>query len=274
MKKILLLLFLVPLVSLGQNLFSEDFEEIENLTSEGWTLYNDTNTPQPTYASIITDAWNIVDWVDEDGNFAVSTTSWFTVPASADRWLVTPSIEIPEGSNATLSFKIRSHDEVPYADGYTLKISTGTASKADLSTDLITVDAAVNDVLANITATTIDLSAYNGETIFLAWVNTDSDRNLLSLDDISIDVSLSVEDFSEVATAIYPNPAKESITLASDNSIKSVEVFNNLGQVVLQKNSDFSNTNKFDISNLTSGVYIMTINSTDGASQTKKFIKE
>ncbi|WP_458627703.1 T9SS type A sorting domain-containing protein [Winogradskyella sp. PC D3.3] len=76
------------------------------------------------------------------------------------------------------------------------------------------------------------------------------------------------------SVSLFPNPAKGSITLASDISIKSVEVFNNLGQVVLQKNSDFSNTNTFDISNLTSGVYIMTINSTDGASQTKRFIKE
>ncbi|WP_417861043.1 T9SS type A sorting domain-containing protein [Winogradskyella sediminis] len=85
---------------------------------------------------------------------------------------------------------------------------------------------------------------------------------------------LNTEEFELNSVGLYPNPAKESITLASDTSIKNVEIFNSLGQVVLTKNSDFSNTNVFDISNLTSGVYIMTINSTDGASQTKKFIKE
>lgn len=89
---------------------------------------------------------------------------------------------------------------------------------------------------------------------------------LLGLDDVA-ELELS-------SVFVYPNPAKESITLSTDVSVRSVEIYNNLGQVVLQKNSNFSNTNTFDISNLTSGVYIMTINSTDGASQTKRFIKE
>ena len=89
---------------------------------------------------------------------------------------------------------------------------------------------------------------------------------LLGLDDVVV--------LELTSVSLYPNPAKGSITLASDISIKSVEIFNHLGQLVLQKQSDFSNTNAFDISNLTSGVYMMTINSTDGASQTKKFIKE
>lgn len=187
MKRTLLLLTFLPLFSFGQNYFNEDFETITDLAAEGWTLYNDTNTPQGGYATIITDAWNIVGWTAENGNNTASTTSWFSVPAAADRWLVTPAITLPAGANASLTFKIRSHDTGAFADGYTLKVSTTGTAKADLSTDLLVVANAPNDIIANVSTTTVDLSAYNGQTIYLAWVNTHNDGNLLSLDNISID---------------------------------------------------------------------------------------
>ncbi|MEP5254517.1 MAG: choice-of-anchor J domain-containing protein [Winogradskyella arenosi] len=273
MKKTLLVLFLMPLFTFGQNLFSEDFQVITDLSDEGWTLYNDANTPQPSYATIITDAWNIVGWSAEDGNLVAATTSWFTVPASADRWLVTPGIEIPEGSNATLTFKIRSHDVEPYADGYTLKISTGTSSKADLSTDLLTVAAAENDLIANVATTTVDLSAYNGETIFLAWVDTHSDGNLLSVDDISIDGVLSVEDFNKVATAIYPNPVSTDFKIdfvsLNDYSSVGVSVIDISGRVL----KEFSVQDSYDISDLSSGTYIVRISDGDNF-YTQKLVKQ
>ncbi|EPR72675.1 Endonuclease I [Winogradskyella psychrotolerans RS-3] len=273
MKKTLLVLFLVPLFSFGQNLFSEDFEVIIDLSAEGWTLYNDGNIPQSGYSPIITDAWSIVDWEAEEGNFAAATTSWFTVPASADRWLVTPGIAIPEGANATLSFKIRSHDVEPWADGYTLKISTGTASKADLSTDLLVVAAAENDLLENVTTTTVDLSSYNGETIFLAWVNTHTDGNLLSLDDILIDGVLSVSDFSKVATAIYPNPTNSEFKIdlvnLNDSNNFDISIIDISGRLLKKYNVQDS----YDISDLSTGTYIVKI--TDGAnSYTQQLVKK
>jgi hypothetical protein len=187
MKKALLLMALLPFLSFGQNYFAEDFETTTDLATAGWTLYNDANTPQGGYATIITDAWNIVGWTAEAGNNTASTTSWFTPTATADRWMVTPAIVLPADANASMTFKIRSHDDGIYADGYALKVSTTGTAKGDLSTDLLVVDNAVNDLIANVATTTVDLSAYNGQTIYLAWVNTHTDGNLLSVDDISID---------------------------------------------------------------------------------------
>lgn len=89
------------------------------------------------------------------------------------------------------------------------------------------------------------------------------------------DTLLSVGD-SEVETAnvsLFPNPANDVITLKTDVSIKAVTVYNNLGQVVFAKNSNFSMLNEFDISNLKSGLYVMDIASLDGETQTKRFIK-
>lgn len=88
---------------------------------------------------------------------------------------------------------------------------------------------------------------------------------LLGLDD----VELGIANFS-----LFPNPANNVITLTTDTSIKDITVFNNLGQLVLTKRSNFSQTNEIDISNLNSGLYIMNINSENGRKMTKKFIKQ
>jgi hypothetical protein len=90
------------------------------------------------------------------------------------------------------------------------------------------------------------------------------------------DQLLGVDDVNLVTTnmSLFPNPANNVITLTSDTSIKDITVFNNIGQLVLTKNSNFSTTNDLDISNLNSGLYIMNINSEDGRTQTKKFIKQ
>ena len=259
MKTKLLLLFLLPFMSFSQNYFSENFETIIDLSAGGWTLYNDSNTPQPDYASIFPDAWGVVEWNAEGGNITASTTSWFTPAAIADRWLVTPAIVIPNDANASLTFKIRSHDDGPFADGYTLKISTMSSAKADLSTDLLVVPNAVNDIIANIEATTVDLSAYNGQTVYLAWVNTFNDGNLLSVDDISVDATLSVEDFSKIASSMYPNPANDEFKIdfnpLNDSSEINISVIDISGRLLKR----FKVQEAYDISDLNIGTYLIKI---------------
>lgn len=188
MKKLLLLL-LLPIVGFSQTYFSEDFETATDLTSAGWTMYNDTNTPQGAYANLFTNAWAIVGWNDENGNKVASTTSWFTPVGTADRWLVTPAITIPAGESANLIFKVRSHDtNVAYQDGFELKLSTTDTEKTSFTVSLLDVEAAPNPgTMAATDFTTVDLSAYAGETIYLTWINTDNDHNLLSIDDVSVE---------------------------------------------------------------------------------------
>ena len=204
---------LLPFLSLAQNYFAEDFEKTTDLATAGWTLYNDANTPHSNYATLIEDAWNVVGWNFEEGNITASTTSWFTPAATADRWMVTPAIALPVRANASLTFKVRSHDNGPFADGYTLKVSTTGTAKADLSTDLLVVDNAVNDLIANVATTTVDLSAYNGQTIYLAWVNTHDDGNLLSVDNISVDGVCGA-----VANLVFADFSSSTAGISWDNS--------------------------------------------------------
>jgi hypothetical protein len=70
--------------------------------------------------------------------------------------------------------------------------------------------------------------------------------------------------------SIYPNPAKTELNLnVSQNDINELSISNLLGQVLM----NVKNKNSIDISNLTKGIYLVTI--TQGQNiYTKKFIKE
>ncbi len=277
MKKILLLtLCCIGLNNLnGQVIFQENFQTTTNLATAGWTLYNDTNTPQAGYAAIFPTAWNIVTWNAETPNVTVSTTSWFTPSAAADRWIVTPAIIIPAGAGAVnLSFRIRSHD-TDYPDGYSLKLSTTTNAKTDFTVNLVTVAGAPNTLISATALTTVDLSAYAGQTIRLAWINTSNDKNLLSLDDITVVKStLSNDSYTSSKFSISPNPTTDIVNISSSENIgvNSVSVADLNGRTVKQlKFNNISNV-EVNMSDLSAGMYMMTITSEQGTA-TKKILK-
>ena len=74
--------------------------------------------------------------------------------------------------------------------------------------------------------------------------------------------------------ALYPNPAKNEITLSAKNEIElnSVEIYNTLGQLILVV-ANAENSSTIDVSALLSGTYFVKINTNKGVSSSK-FIKE
>jgi hypothetical protein len=66
---------------------------------------------------------------------------------------------------------------------------------------------------------------------------------------------------------IYPNPASNYITIASTTHIEEIIVYNSAGQVVLRSNTNQSNKNQLDISNLKGGLYEIVLRSTTNSSR-------
>lgn len=83
----------------------------------------------------------------------------------------------------------------------------------------------------------------------------------------------SVEDrMSKLEIELYPNPVVNEINLKSEDIIKSIEVFNSLGQSQLVEavgNYEY----KLDISNLAAGIYIIEIQNIEGKISREKLIK-
>lgn len=80
---------------------------------------------------------------------------------------------------------------------------------------------------------------------------------------------LSVEDFSQNDFEIYPNPASQFLTIKTKAENYNFNIYNSFGQHV---NATLSE-NRIDISNLSSGIYFLKIE-TETGSATKKFMKQ
>ena len=71
---------------------------------------------------------------------------------------------------------------------------------------------------------------------------------------------------------VFPNPTSGLVTIAGNFGTTSLEVYNVLGAMVMQRELNAEET-QMDISNLPSGVYMFRMTGTDGSSVVKKVIK-
>jgi beta-glucanase (GH16 family) len=79
---------------------------------------------------------------------------------------------------------------------------------------------------------------------------------------------LSIDDVFANTIGVYPNPAKDIINIISEYNFDSVELYNTIGQLVLNKNQ---NARQLNVENLNSGVYVLKLNS-KGKTATKRVI--
>ncbi|NRA92869.1 MAG: T9SS type A sorting domain-containing protein, partial [Psychroserpens sp.] len=90
---------------------------------------------------------------------------------------------------------------------------------------------------------------------------------------VTVDENLGVDDFDYNDFKMYPNPAKDWITIKTKplNNGK-MQIFNMTGQLILEKPLTTEITS-LTVDQLTSGVYLISITS-DIVNTTKRFIKE
>lgn len=260
-------------------IFSEDFQELTNLSAMGWWQYNDTNTPFGSYqATFLNEAWGIIEWAAESPNYVASSTSWFTgtTPAPADRWMITPIIDLTGylGAPVSLSFNARAHDVPPYADNFDLKISTTDYEKTSF-TNLYTSTSNPNVLISQTTPTVVDLSNYGGEMIYLAWVNNYTNGNLVSIDNIEVTgTTLSTNSFSSEAILVSPNPVSDVLSISNVKNIKlsSYALIDNNGRIIKENSLNVDSNFTIDVSDLSNGIYFLKLVS-ENETLTKKIIK-
>lgn len=103
----------------------------------------------------------------------------------------------------------------------------------------------------------------------LSSTSDDSDKtrtkynynNVLSLD--------KVPNAREINLKVYPNPTKDFVSVKSSESIKSIDVFSALGNIILST-SDMN----LNVSQFSKGIYLMNISLDNGSTVVKRLIKE
>lgn len=171
----------IALMNAQTVIFEEDWSGV-SLGSDGlgdvpsdWSVYDeDNNTPQITW---MTDAWVIGD-VGLSTPMALSS-SWFTTMEPADRWLVSPQITLTEGNI------LRFNDVAPdpgYPDTYEVLVSTTGNSPSDFTDDPVFTVTPSGDV----TERNVSLSDYEGEDVYIAFRNVETDGYLVGIGNIEV----------------------------------------------------------------------------------------
>jgi hypothetical protein len=108
---------------------------------------------------------------------------------------------------------------------------------------------------------------YNKANIFFDF-NPGIETNRVSTEIIEF---LGTEDSSApFQFAVYPNPAKNILYVNSKNKISSVQLFSNLGQLLIESR----NSNTINLHNLISGIYILRVMDDNGNIGVRRVIKE
>ena len=256
----------------GQAYFNT-FEESTDL--DGWVLHNDNNTVYTNYQAFLNNAWNLVSLNSDPNapNIALSSTSWFNNAGVADRWAVTPPIDLTDYTNAILDFDIRASDEAPWNDGIILKISTTGTAKADFTTVLYDSTTNGEGEDEEWSSRSIDLSNYSGQVVHFAFINQWEDGNIAQIDNIVVDGNLAVKDLSKSKVSIYPNPVKEEFKINLDRKYNSVKTEIKVSDLAGRTVKTFKAGETYNVSDLGKGVYLVSV--TDGInSHTQKIIKK
>jgi hypothetical protein len=223
-------------------------------------INNDSNNPDPA-VSEYTAAWiSCVDPENSEDTVA-SSTSFFSPAGTADRWLITPSLNLGNYGNF-LSWEAKSQD-ASYPDNYLVLVSTTDMSMGSF-TDTIGF---VQEENADWTTRQVDLSeaGYNGQTLYIAFVLTTEDGFKLYLDDILVSKEDPVN-FKELSEhfIVYPNPANEILHISAPSPLIKVSVFSTDGRKVFE-----SSESSLNISSLTNGHYVLTVCTDRGISSQK-----
>jgi len=228
--------------------------------------------------------------VSLDTNVFFSATSWFNPVAQADNWFSMGPITIP-GVGATMSWGHNMNDG-NYRDGYKVKVSTtGLANHADFTSPAIvtvadqdpnTLGDTVNTPDNIFVTQTVDLAAYAGQIIYIAFHHDANDMFILNLDDVLIvEGPVAVNEISKDGVSVFqnqPNPAKNftNITYSLKKSSNvSFEIFDITGRVVTTINEGNKAAGKhnlmLDTKALNAGIYFYTLKA-EGISLSRRMV--
>lgn len=249
MKKLKLLFIGSVLASFSvnaQSIFSEDFSGVTPLSS--WSLFNvDARTPAANVSGI-NNAWVVLG---VNGQPAALSTSWYSPAGAADDYMVTPPITLT--STNYLFFDAIALDN-SFRDGYEVRISTTTPTVAACSTILLSVPAETSTWSSR----NIDLSAYVGQTVHIAWRNNSNDMFVLAVDNIVVREVISNDAGVQDLTVLNNYTTGSTITIggtienAGLNTLSSVDInWSTDGGVTVNTNSLTPGTASFGSTSFT-----------------------
>ena len=208
---------------------------------------------------------------------AMISRSWQVVPLTPDNWAITPAIVLPAGEGTiTLTWKAQAAAAAWSLEKYGVYVGTSNSISNLQLSPVKWIGVHEGGPLGPSISKSLDVSSFAGETIYVAFRHFDcTDQDWLSIDDVVVTKSaLSTDTFFKSNFAMYPNPAKNVLNISGNAglSMDSVVITDLNGRIVKQQNLGGVSSSELNVSDLTSGMYLLTISSADGKG-TSKFMK-
>lgn len=213
-------------------------------------------------------AW-IVTMSSTFEGFAALSISWYADEngndvGPADDWLILPKLMIESGTE--LSFKAKSATTSGnFPDDFQVLINSEDPTRESFEANgeiLLSID---DEASVDFTSYTLDLSAYSGQSVHIAFRNiTNVDGYGLWLDDIQVDDLSGLKNVNayELAMQVNPNPVMHNAVLnfnLDQSTQAQVQIINAAGQLIRTQKLGHLAPGKhrvdLDVINLPQGMY-------------------
>lgn len=176
-----------------------------------------------------------------------------------DDYFISPQMDLTGATGSSVSFWAKSLTADYGLERFEVLLSTGgNASPADFTVNLSGGEQqAPVDIY---TEYSYDLTAYDGQQVYIAIHYMAQDSFVLQVDDFLVEaVTVSgVDDLQALGFSYYPNPVVNTLNMKANTAINNVSVFNLLGQEVLNVSPNKLQTG-VEFSNLNAGVYLVKV---------------
>jgi hypothetical protein len=191
---------------------------------------------------------------------------WAAVPGANpanDDWLISPVVTLGTEGNM-VSFWVKAMSDTYGPENYTVGIYEGTGIPTASSDFTLLTTGPSTAPYPNWENITFDLSAYNSMDVRIGIHCISADRYMFMVDDFEISTTtLSVEDFEQSHTYVISFLDKQ-VTISSIVDEANYRIISLSGQIVIEGKTN-AETHVIDMSNLSSGIYIVEV--TDGNEQ-------
>jgi hypothetical protein len=308
MKKILLSLLLIPIAGFSQNVTSFGFSgTTAEMFAAGWQQTNQSAPlGQATWsvasftaplAAPIFGSGNVntvpVGQAGGNNSFAIINFNSTTGAGTISNWLISPNVTVQNGDVVTFYSRKGTDGTTAgadFPDRLELRMSSAATTVLPVGASDVgsftTLGVTINPTLVSgfvypqtwtqYTYTVSGLAAPVAVKFGFRYFVTNggpsgSNSDIIGIDTFSVNRTLATENFAKSNFTISPNPATDVLNISNLNGLEilSVKITDINGRVVKQINSSIEVIN---VSELSTGVYFLNVNTTEGSGMTK-FIK-
>ncbi len=208
------------------------------------TLANNIFSNTINTSNVIVDATGTETWIGNiyTGNIGIS------IPATG---LLNNNPDLTLNAEGFYTIPVTSPAVDSAQSGYpTLPVLTGLDYDTNIELDIMLNNRPTNEALKD-----IGCEEYNSLADLKAHVTEENTGTNYNIDVATL--SISSDELITSSFYFYPNPVLDSFTIQTEHNITKIEVYNMLGQKLINKN--YNLTNSVDISMLSEGTYIVKV---------------